>query len=77
MQAGFGAQGNEVTYFMLYGSNYSLNFGDEKESIEIYPFMHSTSNYDDEEKFFRSVRIPDKVASDVVNENSDFSMAAG
>lgn len=26
---------------------------------------------------FRSVRIPDKVASDVVPEDADFSMAAG
>lgn len=25
IEAGFGAQGNEVTYFMLYGSNFILN----------------------------------------------------
>lgn len=30
-----------------------------------------------EDDIFRSVKIPDKVASKVVSEDSDFSMAAG
>lgn len=62
---------------MLYSSNFILNCVFEEETFEIYPFIHSTSNYDSEELMFRAVTIPDKVACKVVSEESDFSMAAG
>ena len=43
----------------------------------IYPFIHSTSNHENEEDMFRAVRVPDKLALDVVPEDGDFSMSAG
>ena len=77
VKEGFGAQGNEVTYFMLYGSNFILNCCTEKEQFEIYPFIHGYTHMEKEEDIFRSVKIPDLVAADVVDEDADFSMAAG
>jgi carnosine N-methyltransferase len=31
VEAGFDTQGNEVTYFMLFGSNFILNLAEKKE----------------------------------------------
>ena len=62
---------------MLYGSNFILNCTSKKEEFVIYPFIHSTSNHENEEDMFRAVRVPDKLALDVVPEDGDFSMSAG
>ena len=62
---------------MLYGSNFILNCAEEKEQFVIYPFIHSASNHDNEDDMFRSVRVPDKLALEVVPDDADFSMAAG
>lgn len=43
--AGFGCQGNEVSYFMLYGSNFILNATEYEKSFTIYPFISSTDYY--------------------------------
>jgi carnosine N-methyltransferase len=77
VEAGFDTQGNEVTYFMLFGSNFILNFAERREEFEIYPFIHSLSNHESEADLLRSVRVPDKVAMEVVPKGADFSMAAG
>lgn len=62
---------------MLFGSNFILNCVEEKEQYEIYPFIHSANNHQNEDNMFRSVRVPDKLASSVVLDDADFSMAAG
>lgn len=74
---GFGAQGNEVTYFMLFGSNFILNNTERREQFEIYPFIHSMNYYQDENDAFRSVLVPDLVAEEVVEEGANFSVTAG
>ena len=51
---------------MLYGSNFILNAVEEERQLTIYPFLSSTDYYSSEEGIFRSVMIPDKVASKVV-----------
>jgi carnosine N-methyltransferase len=77
VEAGFHTQGNEVTYFMLYGSNFVLNCAERKEQFEIYPFIHSLINHESEEDMFRGVKVPDKLALEVVPQDADFSMASG
>jgi carnosine N-methyltransferase len=67
VEAGFGCQGNEVSYFMLYGSNFILNQVEEERQFKIYPFISSTDYYYNEEDIFRSVQIPDKAACKVVS----------
>lgn len=66
-----------MTYFMLFGSNFILNCVERKEQYEIYPFIHGLINHESEEQMFRSVKVPDKLALDVVPQDADFSMAAG
>jgi carnosine N-methyltransferase len=42
---GFGAEGNEITYFMLFGSNFIINCSERRQQFTIYPFVHSTAYY--------------------------------
>lgn len=59
IRAGFGAEGNEVTYFMLFSSNFIINAAQHKEQFKIFPFVSSFQYYYDEEDAFRSVLVPD------------------
>lgn len=59
VMSGFGAEGNELTYFMLFGSNFIINCSEKNNQFTIYPFIHSSAYYYNEEDMFRSVTIPD------------------
>lgn len=77
VMAGFGAQGNQLTYFMLFGSNFIINVSEKKSQFTIYPFIHSTAYYYNEEDMFRSVTIPDEVPSQELQGEPDFSIVGG
>ena len=62
---------------MLYGSNFILNACQKRLEYEIYPFIHNYNDVQNESEIQKSIRIPDKVASEVVTEDADFSMVAG
>lgn len=71
---GFNAQGNEFSYFMLFGSNYILNKTNHKQKI--YPFLHKFANNKFYNKNFIAVEIPD-VPINVIPKDIAFSMVAG
>lgn len=78
VRAGFGAEGNEVTYFMLFGSNFIINAAQQKRQFKIFPFI-SSAYYRDEEDQFRSILIPDESPSQEMGEEEqpNFCIAAG
>ncbi|KAL4433538.1 hypothetical protein ABPG74_002935 [Tetrahymena malaccensis] len=76
---GYGAQGNEFSYHMLFASNFILNMMNHAKEYTISPFIHSFCNTFQENDPFREYKIPDVNPSDCLNPemNDDFSMAAG
>lgn len=77
VKVGFAAQGNEVSYFMLLGSDYILRSVSERNSITLAPFIHSFDYNLNNNTVFKTIRIPDSLACEDVPENSDFSMTSG
>jgi len=74
---GYGAQGNEFSYFMLLAANFILNVVDRPEKYEIHPFIHSWCNLFSDSDAFETYRVPDVCPSDVIKPGADFSMVAG
>lgn len=74
---GYGAQGNEFSYFMLLASNFILNVVDTVEKYEIHPFIHNWCNLFSDEDAFAAYKIPDICPGDKIQAGSDFSMVAG
>ncbi|KAH8738822.1 hypothetical protein FG386_002277 [Cryptosporidium ryanae] len=74
---GYSCQGNEISYAMLLGSNFILNYMFEKNSIRIYPYLFSLSNRSRKEDNLRPVFIPDVCINEYVKYGHDFSMCAG
>jgi carnosine N-methyltransferase len=63
---------------MLLASNFIFNTVSEKDSVKIFPWIHTLSNHVSTEDMLRSVSFPDFVPSDELKETtSDFSMTAG
>lgn len=62
MKAGFAAQGNEVSYFMLLGSDFILNQVSVRRSIEIAPFIHCADGNLTNAVRMSTVLIPDSLA---------------
>ena len=74
---GYGAQGNEYSFFMLLASNFVLNMINKNEEFEIYPFIHNYSNTFEEEDPVRLYKIPDVNPAECIPKDADFSMVAG
>ena len=83
--AGYCSQGNEYSVFMAICGHFILNGIFEPNSFEISPWVDRECNVINAKDPFRSIRIPDVVAADVL-EGADskgdssfprFSMAAG
>ena len=76
-KTGADCQGNEVTYFMLFSSNFILNSGLKKNELTIYPFIHAQTNRLSFRDTVRLVNIPDESLTDNLPENPKMSMIAG
>ena len=79
-KAGFETEGNEFSYYMLFGASFLLNCCSEKRPYEIVPYWHSPLNHLSREDQYRSVTIPDESPGDHVNEfkpGSSMAMCAG
>lgn len=73
-KAGYKAQGNEFSYFMLLASNFILNCSTKEEEFEIKPLIHTFSNVFLNDGPFKTIKIPDEVLN---MGNGDMSMVAG
>ncbi|KAF9105460.1 hypothetical protein BGX27_009622 [Mortierella sp. AM989] len=74
--AGFSAQGNEFSYYMLLASNFILNKTTQVNQFKIYPYIHSFSNIVRPEDILTEALIPD-VNPREIPAGTDFSMVAG
>lgn len=74
--AGFEAQGNEFSYFMLITAAFMLNATACAEQWTIHPWAHLTCNNITDADQLRGVAVPDLVPSDVVPPGM-LSMCAG
>jgi carnosine N-methyltransferase len=73
---GFACQGNEFSYQMLLVSNYIFNYSSKKESIRIFPYIHTCSNHIHRDHQLKSVLIPNvDIADEMLSK--DFSTNAG
>jgi len=78
-RAGYAAQGNEFSWFMLFASNVILNCTESAEAFTLHPWIHDASNHMRHEDMVRPVKIPDVNPAELLEANpgADFSMAAG
>ena len=74
--AGFEAQGNEFSYFMLITAAFVLNATACAEQWTIHPWLHLTCNNLTDGDQLRGVAVPDVVPSDMVPPGM-LSMCAG
>lgn len=74
--AGFSAQGNEFSYYMLLASNFILNKAQRVRQFKIYPYVHSFSNIVRADDVLTSAWIPDVNPTEIPR-GTDFSMVAG
>eukprot|EP00026_Physarum_polycephalum_P008033 Phypoly_transcript_08109.p1 GENE.Phypoly_transcript_08109~~Phypoly_transcript_08109.p1 ORF type:complete len:397 (+),score=28.28 Phypoly_transcript_08109:270-1460(+) len=74
---GFSCQGNEVSYFMLLGSNFVLNMCANLYEYSIHPYIHQTSNVLSLADQTRVIKIPDVSPRTMISPNVEFSMTAG
>ena len=79
-KAGFETEGNEFSYYMLFGASFLLNCCSEKRPFEIVPYWHSPLNHLSPEDQYRSILVPDESPGDhmdVFKPGSSMSMCAG
>ena len=79
-KAGFEAEGNEFSYYMLFGSSFMLNCSDENNQFEIAPYWHTPLNHLSREDQYRLIKIPDESPSDNMHkfkQGGSMSMCAG
>lgn len=74
---GYSCQGNEISYAMLLGSNFVLNYMFKVNSITIYPYVLSLSNRPKKDDNLRPIHIPDICVNDHIRQGHDLSMCAG
>lgn len=74
--AGYEAQGNEFSYFMLIAAAFMLNATAVEQQWTIHPWVHLTCNNISDEDQLRPVCVPDVVPGDVVPPGL-LSMCAG
>ena len=58
-QAGFEAEGNEISYHQLIASSFILNECKGPEQFTIYPWVHTFSNHLTRENHLRGYKVPD------------------
>jgi carnosine N-methyltransferase len=75
-KAGFKAQGNEFSYFMLLASNFILNCSSHPEEFEIQPLIHTFSNVFWNDAPFKPILIPDELMT-TDEPHGEMSMVAG
>jgi carnosine N-methyltransferase len=78
--AGYAAQGNEFSYFMLFASHFILNCGpDAANAMSVHPFVHNPSCHMTNKNMLRPVPFPDIPPSAIaaINPGADLSMTAG
>ncbi|CAO3684472.1 unnamed protein product [Rhizopus microsporus] len=73
---GFSCQGNEFSYYMLFGSHFILNRVKEVNEYSIYPFIHSYSNIKSDLDQLSPIKVPDVLPAHLPS-TVDFSMVAG
>ncbi|XP_070535577.1 carnosine N-methyltransferase-like [Ptychodera flava] len=73
---GYMCQGNEISLYMLFGSNFILNRSYGVNYLTIYPWVHNFCNNKSKEDQIRPVHIPDTDPSTLPT-SALFSMAAG
>ncbi len=73
-KAGYKAQGNEFSYFMLLASNFMLNCSTQAEEFTIKPLIHTFSNIFWNDGPFKEIKIPDEKLSIT---SGEMSMVAG
>ncbi|CEG70080.1 hypothetical protein RMATCC62417_06035 [Rhizopus microsporus] len=73
---GFSCQGNEFSYYMLFGSHFILNRVKEVNEYSIYPFIHSYSNIKSDLDQLSPINVPDVLPAHLPS-TVDFSMVAG
>ena len=74
--AGFAAQGNEFSYFMLLTASFMLNHTACSEQWMIHPWLHSNVNNVRDQDQLRGVLIPDVQPAELVQPGL-LSMCAG
>ncbi len=74
--AGFEAQGNEFSYYMLSAASFMLNCSAVPEQWTLHPWLHMTCNVVADEDQLRGVSIPDVLPCSLVPPGS-LSMCAG
>lgn len=74
--AGFEAQGNEFSYFMLLTAAFMLNSSAVAEQWTVHPWVHITANNVADADQLRGVAVPDVVPSELVPPGM-LSMCAG
>lgn len=74
--AGFEAQGNEFSYFMLITAAFMLNATACVEQWTVHPWLHLTCNNLTDADQLRGVSVPDVVPADMVPPGM-LSMCAG
>jgi carnosine N-methyltransferase len=74
--AGFEAQGNEFSYFMLIAAAFMLNATAVEQQWTVHPWVHLTCNNISDDDQLRPVCVPDVVPGDVVPPGL-LSMCAG
>ena len=79
--AGFAAEGNEFSYFMLFASSFVLNkcfdIGPGEFQYKIFPFIHETSNIISWTDIMTEVRFPDIRLNETIEPSGTMNMGAG
>jgi carnosine N-methyltransferase len=73
-KAGYKAQGNDFSYFLLLASNFILNCSSQAEEFEIKPLIHSFSNVFWNNGPFKEIKVPDEALN---IDSGEMSMVAG
>uniref|UniRef100_A0A0G4HL64 carnosine N-methyltransferase n=1 Tax=Chromera velia CCMP2878 TaxID=1169474 RepID=A0A0G4HL64_9ALVE len=83
MKRGYSCQGNEFSYFMLFGSNFILNFSVQREALVLMPYCLASNNRLGHEDHLREIRVPDEAPAETIRpevvaaNRQEFSMCAG
>jgi carnosine N-methyltransferase len=64
---GYAAHGNDASYFMLFCSAYIMNKVTKPNSMQVYPWVHETSNHFRPADMLRPVSLPDVAPADMLS----------
>ena len=74
-QNGFNCHGNEFSLYMLFASNFILNYCPKVGCVTVFPWIHHTSNVLSNDDQMREVKLPDVNTQEMDGER--ISMGAG